>query len=112
MKTKHILSNYLMLALVFGMGLTACKKEAHETTGEIEGEVAPMDAKPTIYAINGTDSTSTTTDKDGDFKIKNLKPGTYSVWFKATPPYKDTTLTNVVVTVGKETELAKITLHQ
>ncbi len=50
--------------------------------------------------------------KDGRFKVRGLDSGTYSVYVNAGNGYKDTTINNVSVTVGKETDLGTITLHK
>lgn len=83
------------------------------TTGAIEGEVVPREAVPVISVYNSTDTAYALPWRDGGgFKVRGLKEGTYSVYINAGNGYADTTITNVSVTAGKETELGKITLHK
>ncbi|RTL57405.1 MAG: DUF4382 domain-containing protein [Sphingobacteriales bacterium] len=83
------------------------------TTGAIEGEVVPREAVPVISVYNSTDTAyALPWHEDGGFKVRGLKEGTYSVFINAGNGYADTTITNVKVTAGKETELGKIRLHK
>jgi hypothetical protein len=52
-------------------------EDAEKEKGGIEGIVSPSSVKPTIYAIAGTDSVSTSTDDLGMFVIMNLDIGIY-----------------------------------
>ena len=83
---------------------------SNEGYGEIEGEVLPegINAKVTATAGDGTTKIAIA-DKDGDYKIRGLKEGTYSVKFEATGKTSKT-LTGVIVKKGKETELQKVRL--
>lgn len=83
---------------------------SNEGYGEIEGEVLPegINAKVTATAGDGTTKIAIA-DKDGDYKIRGLKEGTYSVKFEATGKTSKT-LTGVIVNKGKETELQKVRL--
>jgi hypothetical protein len=49
--------------------------------GGIRGLVIPEDRRPFIYAISGSDSVGTITDKQGHFLIKGLKGGIYKLRF-------------------------------
>lgn len=83
------------------------------TTGAIEGEVVPREAMPVISVYNSTDTAyALPWHDDGGFKVRGLKEGSYTVFVNASNGYADTTITNVSVTAGKETELGKITLHK
>ncbi|GAC1438902.1 MAG: hypothetical protein NVSMB63_03380 [Sediminibacterium sp.] len=84
-----------------------------EKFGRIEGKVLPVDAHAVVKAYIGKDTaTAIPDDGDGDYKIRGLKEGNYSVLFKASNGYRDTTLTNISVRSGKETEIPAITLHK
>ncbi len=84
-----------------------------EKFGRIQGKVLPQDAHAIVKAFIGTDATNAIPDDGGgDFKIRGLKEGSYSVLYKGYNGYKDTMLVNVQVMKGKETELPKITLHK
>lgn len=58
----------------------------------------------TLYAIPGWD--------DGDYQIRNVPAGTYSINFKGRDGYKDTTIANITVTAGQTTKVPTVTLHQ
>jgi hypothetical protein len=83
------------------------------STGAIEGSVLPRDAAPVISVYKSTDTAYAIPWKDeGSFKIRGLKEGSYTLFVNASNGYRDTTLTNITVTAGKETEIGKITLHK
>lgn len=84
-----------------------------EKFGKIEGKVLPMDAHALVKAYIGKDTTNAIPDDGGgEFKIRGLKEGNYSVLYRAYNGYKDTTVTNVQVTKGKEIHMPSITLHK
>lgn len=89
------------------------KAFALENYGRIEGKVLPRDAQPFVTAFNLQDTATAIPEADdGDFKIRGLKAGTYSVLFKAANGYRDTTVLNVQVQRGRETEIPAITLRR
>ena len=85
---------------------------AMNKTGGIEGKVLPNSAQPYVTAWNGTDTASALPEHDGEYKIRGLKSGVYSIQFQGSFGYKDTTLTNVQVQNGQETDIPTITLRQ
>jgi hypothetical protein len=87
------------------------KSWCHRTSGSIEGSVTPAAAHAAIMAFNDTDTAFALPWHEGEFKIRGLTPGTYSVLYHAFPPYQDTTLTNIVVQQGSETKLPVVNLH-
>lgn len=82
------------------------------TTGSIIGKVTPKDAYPVVTVYNEKDTAYALPDKEGYFKLRGLKNGTYSVLVNASNGYADTTLKNIVVTAPKESSLGLITLHK
>ena len=81
--------------------------------GEIEGKIRPVNSHGMVAAINGTDTTFARPDKkEGEFKIRGLSAGTYSLYVDGINGYRDTTITNIIVRKGKETELGKIELKK
>lgn len=83
------------------------------TTGSIEGQVIPREAMPVISVYNSTDTLyAIPWYEEGGFKVRGLSDGTYTVFVNASNGYMDTTIKNVTVTAGKETELGTITLHK
>lgn len=81
-------------------------------TGKIEGIVKPREAHALIRVYNTTDTAYAIPEEDGEFKIRGLKPATYSVLYKATIPYRDTTINNIRVQAGQKTVLPTVILHQ
>ena len=80
--------------------------------GSLEGKVLPAAAKAFVQARNATDSATAMPESNGEYKIRGLAAGTYSVTFKGSNGYRDTTLTNLVVRDGQETKVPTVTLHQ
>lgn len=84
-----------------------------KATGEIEGKVRPVGSHGVVKAYNSTDTAFAFPRwNEGEFKIRGLKPGTYSVFVEGKNGYKDTTIVNVEVKRGRETELGTITLRK
>jgi hypothetical protein len=81
--------------------------------GSVEGEVLPLAAKAVVRISNSAGFNGVALpDREGEFKLRGLEPGTYTVTVQGIPPYVDKVISNVVVTKGKETELGVITLTQ
>lgn len=80
--------------------------------GRIEGKVLPSEAHAFVQAYNATDSASAMPERDGDYKISGLHEGSYSITFKGSNGYSDTTINDVQVSMGRETHIPTITLHQ
>jgi hypothetical protein len=83
----------------------------HRTSGSIEGSVMPAEAHAAIMAFNSADTAFALPGREGEFEIRGLSPGTYSVLYRAFPPFQDTALTNINVQQGVETKLPVVTLH-
>jgi hypothetical protein len=79
--------------------------------GAIKGTVVPAEGTTTVMAISGKD-TVTAPVSAGAFFLPKVKPGTYSVWFKGTAPYKDTPVEGIAVVEGSTTDLGEIKLLQ
>lgn len=82
-------------------------------TGVVKGVVKPAAAFPVVSVYNGTDTAYALPFlENGQFKIRGLNTGTYSVYINGSNGYQDTTINNVSVTIGKDTDLGTITLHK
>jgi hypothetical protein len=81
-------------------------------SGAVKGVVKPRDAYPILTIYNASDTAYAIPFIDGRFKVRGLDSGTYSVFVNGSNGYQDTTINNVSVTVGKETDLGTITLHK
>jgi len=81
-------------------------------TGSIAGVVTPGAAFPVISIYNSTDTAYALPGWEGNFKVRGLDTGTYTVFINGSNGYNDTTINNVSVTVGKTTNLGTIKLHK
>lgn len=88
------------------------KAYGKDNSGEIEGKVFPAAANAFITARSATDSASARPEKDGEFEMEGLRQGTYSIIYKGSAGYKDTTVSNIQVLNGKKSHLPTITLNQ
>jgi hypothetical protein len=79
-------------------------------TGAIEGVVNPANIKSVIYAVKGTDTISTFPDEFGEFLLRALEAGIYSVVASpdTTGGYTNITLENILVNTGTVTKLDSI----
>lgn len=78
----------------------------------VKGKVEPSDAKAIVSVFNNTDTAYAIPNRDGYFKVRGLKDGTYTVFVNGSNGYGDTTITNVVVARPAETNLGTITLKK
>ncbi|WP_431215419.1 DUF4382 domain-containing protein [Puia sp. P3] len=83
-----------------------------EKAGAIEGRVLPQDANPIVMAIHGADTATTRPEREGEFKITGLAPGTWSLLIRSmSGTYQDTVINNI--TVQKEdVHIGTVTLHR
>jgi hypothetical protein len=79
--------------------------------GGIKGKVSPDSGAVQVVAVAGTDTIKGDL-SSGSFTINNVKPGTYTVWVKAKPPYKDKSIENVAVVDSTVTDVGEIKLEQ
>jgi hypothetical protein len=82
-------------------------------SGSISGEVQPLDAHPTIWTVYGTDTITTYTDLQGNFKLMGLLQGLYDVNIVPldTLVYRDTVITGVQVIANQDTDIGTVTLQ-
>ncbi|MCF3111237.1 DUF4382 domain-containing protein [Niabella sp. CC-SYL272] len=90
--------------------LPVLKPFCDRNAAQIEGAVKPAAAGALIKVYNATDTATAFPNRDGYFKIRGLKTGSYSVLYDASNGYKDTLVNNISVTKGKTTSLPEITL--
>lgn len=84
----------------------------HEaTTGSIQGSVSTSLSLPAVVTVsNGTVIFTSSTDANGNFLVRGLEPGAYTVTITPVLPLQPVTLTNVNVTVGAKTEIPALAL--
>lgn len=80
--------------------------------GAIAGTVLPVDATATVFAIIGTDTTSTFTDPaTGAFRVGGLTAGNYRVVLAAAAGYGSKEISNVTVTNGDVATIGVVELE-
>jgi len=73
-------------------------------SGSISGVVSPVESKPLVMAILEEDTVSTYADTiNGNFMLRGLFEGSYSLEIQAEDPYQDTVLTGIHVVPGQTT---------
>jgi hypothetical protein len=81
------------------------------TSGLISGTVLPIGAHPQVLVITGQDTVGTVADAiTGKYTVGGLAAGTYSVKYEPVTGYRDSTVRNVNVVLGQNTNLGTITL--
>ncbi|RPE05896.1 DUF4382 domain-containing protein [Chitinophaga lutea] len=83
-----------------------------KTTGSVSGRILPTDAEAVVTVYNSLDSMYALPGRQGEFKIRGLKVGTYSLYVNAGNGYRDTTITNIKVERNKDTKVPTITLKK
>ena len=84
------------------------------TSGLISGSVSPIESYPEVLAIQGTDTVGTVADPStGAFPIGGLAAGTYSLKIvpQDTLAFPDSTIANVSVSLGQNTNMGVINLE-
>ena len=83
------------------------------TSGAIKGIVLPIDANATVQATNGFGIISAIPDPvTGQFLIRGVPSGTWTVTIDGNNGYLDQTKNNVAVTIGQVTDIGTVTLTQ
>lgn len=79
------------------------------TTGSVHGSIVTALALPTLVSVsNGTEIYTSVTDVNGNFLVRGLAAGTYTVTVTPQLPFLPVTITNVNVTIGNMTALTAI----
>jgi hypothetical protein len=82
-------------------------------SGEVEGKVLPAAGQPVIVtAISGTDTLSTRTEAEGEFKIRGIHSSSVKLIIHPSNNYKDSIINNIPLTQGMDTKISTIVLHQ
>ena len=88
------------------------KPFGEHSSGEIEGKVRPEHSFGIIKAYNATDTSFAVPEDEGGFKIRGLKDGMYNLFVAGINGYRDTTINNINVRRGSETELGAIYMRR
>ncbi|PBQ33014.1 hypothetical protein CNR22_14920 [Sphingobacteriaceae bacterium] len=79
-------------------------------SGSIKGQLSQPGVAAIITVTSGGNSYSTVADSNGNFIIKGLPAGTYSVSAVPVSPFNTATLSNITVTVGNTTVVGILTI--
>lgn len=81
--------------------------------GSISGKVTPAEAFPILSVYNNSNDTAYAMPwRSGEYKVRGLKVGDWSVFVNASNGYKDTTINGIKVERGKDTKIPDIRLHK
>jgi len=83
-----------------------------DNSAMVAGKIGPKEAKPVLTLFNATDTAYALPTRGGEFKIRGVNAGTYSLFVNADNDYKDTTIKNIVLETGKLVKIPAITLHK
>jgi hypothetical protein len=84
-----------------------------QINAKIKGQALPRREVILVTAYNATDTLYAVPNwGDGNYMIRNVPAGTYSINFKGRDDYKDTTITNITVASGKMVKVPDVTLHK
>jgi uncharacterized protein DUF4382 len=81
-------------------------------TAKVNGKVLPWGASPLVTAWSGSDTLYAIPNWDGTYQFRNVQVGTYSINFKGTGGYQDTTINNIVVDSMRVVQVPTVTLHK
>lgn len=79
-------------------------------TSEIGGKIRPVEARPVLYAIQGSDTISTLTNSRGEYTFMGLKEGKHTLLILPRKPYLDT-IFQAETEKGKLTAIEEIILR-
>jgi hypothetical protein len=88
------------------------KPFGRHSSGEIEGKVRPVHSFGLIKAFNAIDTAFARPEDEGEFKIRGLRSGTYSLFIDGINGYRDTTINNIQVSRNRETDIGTIRLSR
>jgi len=82
------------------------------TSGAIKGVVSPLAANATVQATDGLGLGAIPDPVTGEFLIRGVPPGTWSVVIDGNNGYIDQAINNITVTLGEVADIGSITLIQ
>ena len=105
-RSIHLLpgGDYLLIPVVRIVPLT--------DTGNIAGAVRPFDARSWVFAIQGSDTVTSTRTRMGHFTLSMLPAGDYTVALAPVAGFRDTSLTGVHVDIHRTTDVGVIQLSR
>ena len=83
-----------------------------QVMAKVQGQVIPAGAAALVTAFNATDTFYAVPFWNGQYQLRGVTAGTYSINFKGRGGYQDTTLANIKVDSMKVVTVPKVTLHK
>jgi hypothetical protein len=77
----------------------------------VKGSVDPSNAALRAWLFSKTDTLNSPV-AAGNFRIDNVKPGTYTLMVEGRPPYRNSIKEGVVVVEGQPSDVGVITMSQ
>jgi hypothetical protein len=108
MKKKHWILPALFLVMV---ALTAFVRLQDVNRATVKGRVSPYNAAIRVWAVSDLDTSSSAL-QNGQFEIRNLKPGKYRIIAEGLRPYKVTTKPGITLNAGAIVDIGEIILDQ
>lgn len=81
------------------------------TSGAITGTVTPIDAKPFVWAVCGTDTLGSVANDEGIFLLKGVPAGIYSLIITPQNGLSPVTLNDINVTIGTTKNVGQVKLQ-
>lgn len=81
-----------------------------KASGEIEGKINPASGVASIKIYNANHTYFGTPEEEGEFKIRGIAPGTYTIEITGKNGYRNETRTNITVKAGEDTKIENIQL--
>lgn len=81
-----------------------------KASGEIEGKITPVAGVASIKVFNNSNTYFGIPEEEGEFKIRGIKPGSYTMEIIGKNGYQNQTINNIVVKAGEDTAIENIKL--
>lgn len=83
-----------------------------KASGEVEGKITPSNSVASIKIYNNSNTYFGIPEEEGEYKIRGIKPGTYTMEIVGANGYQNQTITNIMVKAGEDTKIETIQLSK
>lgn len=101
----------LFLIVIISVSVILAAFKQQQRLGSIHGRVIPLNAALNVWAVSDKDTAHAIV-QNGEFELKQLKPGRYRVIAEGMHPYKVTTRPDVIVTDSLQVNIGDLILDQ
>jgi hypothetical protein len=108
MEKEHWIIPAFFLVVV---ALFAFTQQQDPNRATVKGRVTPYNAAIRVWAVSDLDTSSSAL-QNGQFEIRNLKPGKYRIVAEGLRPYKVTTKPGITLNAGAVVDIGEIILDQ